>query len=412
MNYHKFGFRGRNFIFYPDQIQLLPDDPPSKPQDDTEQCIKWQDRPDLPASDKVEILINTTQGCNLACPYCFVHRGKFSYRQEPPPDLSPDLARHLIRTLPEAIPSAAEYNIHFYGGEPLLNMPAIDAAVSEALREKESRFSFSITTNGTIDPDTAAPLLVKGNFSVIVSIDGPPEVHDAVRRDQQGQPTHAKVLEFIHRLRKEGVPYIRGSSVIRHGWRLCDAERYLTSLPIDAIKAQAVRLPEGHPLALTRQERELYFTDLENITESVIGSIREGKAPPDDRFNSRVIQLICRSRRESFCGAGTSIFGMGCDGTVYPCVLHAGNTALELGHITDTDHGWVAMGQRWVKSRRQRAECKKCFALPLCGGGCPAMLSVCGKDECEYTRKVSELALAIYGSVPHKPDLLVLAGLI
>ena len=52
-----------------------------------------------------------------------------------------------------------------------------------------------------------------------------------------------------------------------------------------------------------------------------------------------------------------------------------------------------------------------CFALPLYGGGCPAMLAVCGEDECEYTRKVAELAIAIYGSIPHKPDLIVLAGI-
>jgi hypothetical protein len=39
------------------------------------------------------------------------------------------------------------------------------------------------------------------------------------------------------------------------------------------------------------------------------------------------------------------------------------------------------------------------------------MLSVCGEDECEYVRKVCELSLAIHGSVSHKPDLLVLAGI-
>jgi hypothetical protein len=38
------------------------------------------------------------------------------------------------------------------------------------------------------------------------------------------------------------------------------------------------------------------------------------------------------------------------------------------------------------------------------------MLAVCGEDECQYTRRVCELAMAIYGTVEHKPDLLILAG--
>jgi radical SAM protein with 4Fe4S-binding SPASM domain len=102
---------------------------------------------------------------------------------------------------------------------------------------------------------------------------------------------------------------------------------------------------------------------------------------------------------------------MSCDGTVYPCVLHAGNARLALGHISDPQAGWFLKGKEWVRAQEERDACKKCWALPLCGGGCPAMLSICGEDECEYTRKVCELAMAIYGSVPHTPDLLVLAGI-
>ena len=39
------------------------------------------------------------------------------------------------------------------------------------------------------------------------------------------------------------------------------------------------------------------------------------------------------------------------------------------------------------------------------------MLSVCGEDECEISRASCELALAIYGSISNKIDLLTLAGI-
>lgn len=416
MKLHQFKFRGKSFFFYPESLLLqtaLTEDSLSQksemPGSGDPSC--GDPASALLASNRIEILVNATLECNLTCPYCFVHQGQFSYEHERPPKLSPDLARQLIHALPAAIPGADEYCIHFYGGEPLLNPEAIGAAVEEAHAEGEKRFSFAITTNGTIDPGSSIPLLAKGNFSVILSIDGPAHIHDAARRDTDGKATHAKVLEFLYRIKKEHGLFVRGSSVIRHGSSLKDAEQYLEALPVDAIKAQAVRLPDCHPLALTKEEREQYFLDLEDIAAAVIEGLKDMKLPGDDRFTSRVLQLVCRSRRESFCGAGSSVFGMSCDGTIYPCVLHAGNERLALGHISDPEHGWFLKGKEWIRTRRQRDECKSCWAQPLCGGGCPAMLAVCGEDECEYTRKVCELALAIYGSVSHKPDLLILAGI-
>ncbi|MFA5269499.1 MAG: radical SAM protein [Methanoregula sp.] len=411
MKLHRFTFRGRSFSFDPESLSLLQlydkfssSGPPSEPAPEYPAVT-------LPAASRVEILVNATQRCNLSCPYCFVHQGRFSYEHGRPPDLTPDLARKLVRVLPEAVPDADEYCIHFYGGEPLMNPGAIAAAVEEAERNTDHGFTFAVTTNGTIDPGMTVPLLTKGNFSVVVSIDGPEHIHDGVRRDTDGNPTHAIVREFLERITAGHGLFVRGSSVIRHGWSLEKAERYLGSLPVTAIKAQAARLPEGHPLALTMEERDRYFRELEVIAGSVIDGIDRGILPRDDRFNSRVLQLVCRSRRDSFCGAGTSVFGMGCDGTIYPCVLHAGNRELELGHISDPEFGWVRKGKEWVDGRKRREECSRCWALPLCGGGCPAMLSVCGEDECEYTRKVCEMAMGIYGSVLHKPDLLLMAGI-
>jgi uncharacterized protein len=412
MKGHQFGFRGENFFFDPGSLSLRkggPGDP--FPRD--------QPAPGAgPAPDGsrpgrvVEILVNATEECNLACPYCFVRQGEFSYPGKHAKRLSPDLARRLIQALPDAIPGAREYNIHFYGGEPLLNLEAIGTAVREARQSPVgARFTFSITTNGTVNTREALPLLSAGHFSVILSIDGPAPVHDAARRDIRGGPTHARVLSFLSRLREEPSLFIRGSSVVRHGWSLKEAGAYLNTLPVDAIKAQAVRLPPGHPLGLTPGEQALYHADLADLAGEILESIGRGELPRDDRFTSRVLQLISRTPRSSFCGAGRTIFGMACDGTMYPCVLLAGKEDLVLGDIRDPDNGWVRKGEEWLIARERRAECTDCWAFPLCGGGCPAMLGVCGEDECENTRRICELALGIYGSVENKADLLVLAGI-
>lgn len=361
----------------------------------------------LDPGKSVEVLVNATQECNLACAYCFVDRGQFSYGGDRVLRLSPETARRLVEALPAAFPEAPAFAIHFYGGEPLLNLPAIRAAV-DAAKASPRRFEFSVTTNGTVWDEETLGVLREGRFGVVLSIDGPAPVHDAVRRTSGGDTTHARVREFLDRLKAAGL-FVRGSSVVRSGWSLREASAYLGSLPVDAIKAQAVRLPPGKPLALDARGREEYCGHLAGIADDVIDCIRSERVPRDDRYSHRVLQVLCGARRTAFCGAGRWIFGMACDGTMLPCVLLAGMEGMSLGRIDAP--GWAENGEAWAKARPLRDECGRCWALPLCGGGCPAMVSVCGEDECEIVRANCEMALAIYGSVEDKASLLVLAGM-
>lgn len=366
-----------------------------------------------PPTDRVEVLVNASHVCNLKCKYCFVDHGKFSYEEKRAEKLSPRHAKRLIEILPQGLPEMKEFSIHFYGGEPLLNLPAIRAAIDAARQVDSVRFTFSVTTNGTVLTDEAMSLLREGCFGVVLSIDGPPHVHDALRVTETGEPSHYRVMEFLHKLKSDPPLHVRGSSVVRKGWTLRKAEAYLNTLDLDTIKAQIVRLPDGHPLALNQKEREEYITHLTEVADTTITEVKKGKAPRDDRFNGKVLQLLQGTRRITFCGAGKWTFGVAADGTVFPCVLVAGRTDMVLGHLDEPPRTWVERGKAWADANGPRDECKTCWALPLCGGGCPAMLNICGEDECEITRANCELALAIYGAFyPDRlADLLVLAGI-
>jgi uncharacterized protein len=367
--------------------------------------------PENPLTDRVEILVNASQTCNLACRYCFVDKGAFGYDDNRVLMLSPGHARRLIEVLPHALPWVKNFCIHFYGGEPLLNIPAMKTAV-EAAREYDGLFTFAITTNGTVVKKEAFSLLREGRFSVVLSIDGPAHIHDAMRRTVHDGPTHERVLTFLKYLRQEPKVPVRGSSVVRKGWTLREAEAYLNSLDIDLIKAQAVRLPEDNPLMLDGKERQQYIEHMGEVADAVIAHIKKGIPPRDDRFNQRVLQVLKGTKRTSFCGAAQWSFGVAADGTVLPCVLVAGIPGTVLGHIDDPPHTWVERGKEWAQANGPREECTTCWALPLCGGGCPAMLHVCGEDECVLTRAHCECALSIYGAFYNNlVDLLCLAGI-
>jgi uncharacterized protein len=280
-----------------------------------------------------------------------------------------------------------------------------------AARKYPGRFTWAVTTNGTVLSGEAIGLLAAGEFQVVLSIDGPARVHDECRRTRDGRPTHDQVLGFLHALRARTTCRVRGSAVVRSGWPLSRAVQYLRRLPLDAIKAQAVRGSEGAPGALSPSERDVYLQDLEALGRRVVADLERGQPPKDDRFSARVLQLLAGVRRDRFCAAGDTVFGIAPNGEVLPCVLLSGDDCL-LGHVDDDPARWRQAGRQWWESRPLRAECQTCSALPLCGGGCPAILPVCGAEECDLVRKNCEVATAIYQHFRQTPkNLLALAGI-
>jgi radical SAM protein with 4Fe4S-binding SPASM domain len=218
-------------------------------------------------------------------------------------------------------------------------------------------------------------------------------------------------MQFLDAVRSRTCCDVRGSSVVRSGRTLAAANEYLCHLPVDHIKAQAVRVPPGAPGGLSPTERETYLDDLEALGRQVIAQLEVGKPPRDDRFNSRVLQLLAGQRRETYCDAGVTMFGITPSGDVLPCLLMDPHDC-RLGHIERPPKTWVRGGRRWQQSRSLRPECRECSCLHLCGGGCPAMMPLCGADECELTRKNCEVATTIYQHFKSRPEaLLALAGM-
>ncbi len=360
---------------------------------------------DLP---NAEVLVATTWQCNLRCSYCFV---KDQTLKEHRPRMSAATARRLIDTLDVGMRHVESICVHLYGGEPLTNMPALKAMVERAEQKHAGRFTFAITTNGTLMSDKIIEMLDRGRFQVILSIDGPPQVHNACRRSVGAAPTHHKVMAFLDAVKSRTRCWVRGSAVVRRGWRLRDAELYLRSLPVDSIKAQAVRVSASDPFALSATEKQDYLHDLDEVGSLVISDLEAGRRPVDDRFANRVLQILKGDVRDSFCGAGNTTFGFMPDGSVTPCVLLEGEDQ-GLGHIDDDPDTWITAGSRWKKTNGVRKDCLDCPAKPLCGGGCPAILPICGANECDIIRKNCDVARGIYRHFAERPEMLLpLAGL-
>jgi uncharacterized protein len=142
--------------------------------------------------------------CNLDCRYC--------YYTMKPRELYPETTRFMMtdeilasysRQYLEAMPVRCEFG--WQGGEPLLaGKDFFRRAVEYQKRFGRSGQTVSngLQTNGTLLDDEWCAFLAASKFLVGVSLDGPADVHDANRRDRQGNPTWARAWAGVELLRK------------------------------------------------------------------------------------------------------------------------------------------------------------------------------------------------------------------
>lgn len=124
-----------------------------------------------------EITIIVTHACNLRCRYCYYDKVAKGERSA-----VPDIAK-IKRLLTD------EFNAHkipvritYHGGEPLINWHFI-RDLSEWVWTIRPDVEFLVTTNGTILNDEMKRWFKahQEKFTVVLSIDGPKEVHDLGR---------------------------------------------------------------------------------------------------------------------------------------------------------------------------------------------------------------------------------------
>jgi uncharacterized protein len=357
-----------------------------------------------------EVLVANTWKCNLGCSYCFVRK---TDKMKENDVMSPEMAVRVIDALDEGLPEVRRVRVHLYGGEPFTNLPAIEAMVKRGHEKEAGRFKFIVSTNGTVLSDGVIDVLAAGKFEVILSIDGPPEIHDACRRCVNGSPTHGDVMRFLEAVRSRTSCHVTGAAVIRSGWRLLHASNYLRTLPIHEIKAQPVRLGSDTPYGLSEEEMELYRQDLEEVGRQVIADLESGKEPMDPRFTGRIMKLIVKGDDNMcYCNAGATNLGITPTGNVLPCLLIEESSETVLGHIDNPPETWKKAGQKWRERLQLRQKCLSCSYVQLCGGGCQAVVPVCGDEECSIVAMECDVAKQIYDHFQDRlEDLLGLIGL-
>ena len=159
-----------------------------------------------------QISIKITNACNLRCKMCG-QWGESGYNLEKPTEVIREtVPLEVYRRMVDDVAHIKPF-IYIWGGEPFLYkdlMPLMGYM-------KEKDFTVSLVTNGTRLEEHAAEIVDTGWDALMLSMDGPPEIHDEIRGMPGCFDMLARNIERLNRLkadRNATKPYVMILSTI------------------------------------------------------------------------------------------------------------------------------------------------------------------------------------------------------
>ena len=314
-------------------------------------------------SRELTVWLHVTNACNLACPYCYVHKSRDAMDEATATESVDALVRSAVAHGFSAL------RLKYAGGEASLNASVLFALHDHARRRCEEAgltLSAVLLSNGVAISDGLARELVARQIAVMVSLDGIGAAHDAQRPTLNGRPSFAMVQRSLGRLRAAGAaPHL---SITITGRNVADVA----------------------PVVRFALERELTFSfnffrdnacsagvaDLGYEEQAMIDGLRaafavvEEMLPPWSVLGSVLDRGQLLQPRQKSCGVGDDYVVIDEHGRIAQCHMELGST---LGDVRRVDPV-RAVRSDGAPIRNllvdDKAGCRDCTWRHWCSGGC------------------------------------------
>jgi uncharacterized protein len=338
--------------------------------------------------------------CNLACSYCYhaftAHHPVHHLQRQ-----HADLALHYALSQP-----TDQIMIDF--GEIALSED-LTFALLERSRQLAAQagklVQFAIQTNGTTLTEQLATRLKQNNVFVGLSLDGPKELHDTMRRSARGKGSYTQARGGLGYLLQAGVPHIISATLHRlnapHVVAILDhlEELGVTHFVLKPVLQRGSAAAAWNEIGISSDE---YSQVLEKIACRAIGLrnldaldatfIMMLQRALDDR---RGWSTLCHS---GYCSWHDRQLVVNAEGFCYPCPRYSspGEAGFCQGHIKHfASRKYPSMHA--VVDGPSRPQCHTCPWMALCNGGCPlASASGWGDDLCAIQARTYDL---IFGRI-------------
>ncbi len=327
----------------------------------------------LKSNEVKALCLHICHDCNLRCRYCFADEGAYHGERE---IMSVQTAKKAIDFLLKNSGGRKVLEVDFFGGEPLMCLDTIKEVVAYARAESAKlgkKFLFTTTTNALLLDDDAIEFFNREMENVVLSLDGRPEIHNAIRKTKNGRGSFELVIDKVKnfvRSRGNKSYYVRGTFTAKN----LDFSKdviFLAENGFDSISMEPV-VTDIPDLAIKEEHLAAVLNEYEELCDKYLEKYDADKGFNFFHFNVDLEGGVCLSKKVSACGAGNEYFSVVPNGDIYPCHQFAGDKDFLMGNVYEGKLNAVIREKFASSCLFTREKCGDCFAKFICSGGCTA----------------------------------------
>lgn len=314
-----------------------------------------------------KIMLNLSDDCNLNCIYCYAKKyfNNLNITQ-----------KTIDKLISKFFLSDKIYSVNkivFFGGEPLLNVTALEYFLAEIeklfkLKKIPNIPIYSVITNGTIYNDKISRLLKDNNIGVIVSIDGPKDLQNFQRPFKNSNKSSFNIVSNnIKKMVSDGINIGYECTITKRTLELGYNEYKLKEYFSDEFGlSYGFMVPENY----TSHEKYFDYYKFTNIKNEYIEALYSLNL--NDEYFEIPYRLLTKQPLLHPCGLGRDIFHILSNGDIYPCQLISGIEDFKIGSL-DFFNDKIFDDNCFTKifDAALNESCQKCWIKHLCKY-CPA----------------------------------------
>jgi len=347
------------------------------------------------------------QDCNLMCKYCYGgESGKYN-SQGMNNKMTIETAQKSINYLMNNCPESENDEISFFGGEQLLNLYLIKKIINYCKKVEGKKFTYTITTNATLLTKEVIQYFEENKVSIMVSLDGYKEIHDANRVYPNGKGSFETVIQNVKELLNSNFKnyfHVRSTLTTEYLKNFENVANYFIDLGIKqiAIATESEYDDDSSEFSISTKKLMLKGTPKYKYIERLKKEILSGENPPFIPFYLILSRIHKASKNLISCGYFKGSTMVSYDGKLYPCHRFVGMKDFEFGNIFD---GIDLKKLKQICSDMDTTtnKCNNCFVKYICKRGCIGDISKNGakfieypEEFCDTMRKMIEDMLIFY----------------
>ena len=281
-------------------------------------------------------VLQIANDCNLNCIYCYGDGGSYGREREL---MSFETAKKAIDFTVDNSEGVNNILIVFFGGEPLINFDVVKKTFDYCKSiesDKGKKFSFSMTTNGTILTDEIYSFIKDNKIHVMISIDGGRDIQDKHRCYCDGRGSYDDVKKNIERFKEAHGGFLTArATVCRTCFQFKKIKDNLLELGFTNAITSMVDTYEDSPLFIGGEYSKKVLEQYQVLADEYVRNIKSGKKGVNLLFTDYLNALYFKKIRIRSCNAGESGIAIGTNGKMYPCHRFMGSEENIIGNLED-----------------------------------------------------------------------------